>query len=83
MQAKDYAKALRELGSKPEHLRGLAEALKRRGHQKLLPRILSEYEKLQLREARLSKQKEVSPKEERTRVLLELYRTLVTTPIQN
>jgi hypothetical protein len=80
MQARDYAKALREMGSKPEHLRGLTDALKRRGHQKLLPRILSEYEKLQLHDQRLSKQKLVTPTAERTRVLLELYRKLVATP---
>jgi hypothetical protein len=80
MRAEDYAKALCQLEAKPEHIAGLRDALKRRGHLKLFPRILAEYEKLQLRERRLKKQKEVTPEGERTRVLLELYRTLIATP---
>lgn len=80
MKAGDYAKALYGMKPKAEHLRGLRAALERRGHVKLMPRILAEYEKLQSRKARLAKQKEVTPEQERTRVLLELYRTLIATP---
>jgi hypothetical protein len=80
MKAEDYAKALYQLGGKPAHLKGLKEALARRKQLKLLPRILSEYQKLELRAARLATQKKVKPEEERTRVLLELYRTLIATP---
>lgn len=80
MKAADYAQALWRMGSKPEHLRGLTAALARRGHQKLLPRILAEYHKLELRERRLAEHKRVNPEAERTRVLLELYRTLIAAP---
>ncbi len=82
MRAEDYAKALYQLEAKPEHVAGLRAALAQRGHLKLMPRILAEYEKLQLRARRLKKQKEVTPEGERTRVLLELYRTLIATPIK-
>jgi hypothetical protein len=78
MQASDYAKALYETGSNPKHLKSLRAILARRGHEKLLPRILSEYQKLQLGAARLAKHKKVTPQSERTRVLLELYRKLTT-----
>lgn len=80
MKAADYAKALRELGSKPQHLAALTQLLKRRGLAKLLPRILAEYEKLELYHRRLAAHKRVAPEAERTRVLLELYRTLLATP---
>jgi hypothetical protein len=83
MKAQDYAKALYQLGGKPAHLKGLKEALKRRKQLKLLPRVLSEYQKLELRDRRLTAQKKVTPAEERTRVLLELYRTLIAAPTSN
>ena len=54
------------------------EALARRGHEKLLPRIASEYEKLLLRDARREAHEEITPEGERARVLLQLYRKLVT-----
>lgn len=82
MKAADYAKALYQMQAKPEHVAGLRQALERRGHRKLMPRILAEYEKLELKARRLKKQKEVLPAEERARVLLELYRKLVATPNQ-
>lgn len=76
--AAQYAKALKSLTG--EHSRsaekilgGLREALKRRGHLSLLPRIFAEYEKLELREARVPKD---SPERTRTRTLLQLYRHL-------
>lgn len=79
MKAADYAKALYEVRATPEHLKGLKQALTRRGHIKLLPHIFAEYQKLELKERRLKKQKEITPEQERTRILLELYRKLVST----
>ena len=76
MLATDYAKALYELGEKHEHLQGLTEALKRRGHEKLLPQIFAEYKKLVLGAERLAEHKKVTPEKEQTRVLLELYNKL-------
>lgn len=76
MIATDYAKALYELGGKPEHLAPLKSILERRGHVRLMPNILAEYQKLVLHDERLSKHKEDSPERRRTRELLELYRTL-------
>lgn len=76
MIATDYAKALYELGGNAKHLRALREVLKSRGHEKLLPQIFAEYKKLELGSLRLAKHKEVTPKKEEMRVLLELYRKL-------
>lgn len=76
MIEKDYAKALFELTPTAKHLASLRALLKRRGHEKLLPRIFSEYQKLVLGEKRLAAHKKVTPEKERTRILLELYRTL-------
>lgn len=82
--ATDYAKAL--FAAATEHpqrgtdlIKNLKALLARRGHSKLMPRILSEYEKLFLREARAKRYAEVTPEQERARTLLELYRTLVKT----
>lgn len=58
-------------------LKNLRSLLVRRRHQSLLPRIYVEYQKLTLREERLELQRSVTPEAERTRVLLELYRTLI------
>ena len=76
MIATDYAKALYELGGKKEHLAPLAAILNRRGHTRLMPNILAEYEKLVLHDERIARHKEETPERRRTRELLELYRTL-------
>lgn len=76
MLSRDYAQGLYELGGKPEHLAPLREVLKRRGHLKLLPQILVEFEKIREHDARIAKHKEESPEQAQTRILLELYRTL-------
>lgn len=78
-----YARALREsVKANPsrakEYLANLRRALERRGHEKLLPRVLASYEKLQLREERAEAQ-EPSGETLRTRALLSLYRRLIAT----
>ena len=81
-EAASYAKALHTtvstttLDSK-KVLANFNEALKRRGHQKLLPAILAEYEKLELAEERSKTRSTITPESERNRMLLELYRRLV------
>ena len=75
----DYAKALYALNPDKSHLVSLRNLLKRRGHEKLLPRIFSEYKKLVLAQARRKRAAEITPEAERTRVLLELYRKLIHT----
>ena len=77
MIAADYAKALFELGGTSARLKSLRGVLKRRGHEKLLPQIFAEYQKLELGKARLAKHTKVTPGQERTRVLLELYKKLI------
>ena len=82
MIAEDYAKAVHALvAAHPEkqkdYLGQLFEALKRRGHIKLLPRILKAYELLELRNIRTTEHKKVTPEKEQNRVLLELYKKLV------
>jgi len=77
-----YAKALREAAQQDQMkakalLGNLHSALLRRGHQKLLPAILSEYEKLELADERSKMRSTISPQSERNRMLLELYRRLV------
>ena len=72
----DYAKALYQAEGKPGLLKNLRELLKRRGHEKLLPRIYSEYKKLVLAEHRRKQAATVTPAAEKTRILLELYRKL-------
>lgn len=76
MLARDYAQGVYELGGKPEHLAGLKKVLERRGHLKLLPQILAEYQKLLEHDARIARHKEETPEQAQTRILLELYRTL-------
>ena len=76
-----YAKALYELVEKNDkegklYLKNLRQALERRGHIKLLPQIFSEFKKLALANERTELHKKVTPENERTRVLLELYRRL-------
>ena len=53
------------------------ELLASRGHLKLLPRVVAEYEKLALMAKRRELRKAPSPETERTRILLQLYRKLV------
>lgn len=84
--AATYARALFDLiedssGSKKAatYLHNLDGVLKRRGHQRLLPKIFSEYQRLELSKQRSAKQQEVTPDQERTRILLELYRKLTQT----
>jgi len=60
-------------------LENLKAALLRRGHTKLLPKILREYEKLHLHRARMQMYTTPSKESERTRILLELYRKLIST----
>jgi len=83
--AATYARALFDLieggGSKKAatYLNNLDGVLKRRGHQRLLPQIFSQYQRLELSKQRSEKQQEVTPEQERTRHLLELYRKLTQT----
>ncbi len=76
--AAQYARALHESDA-PEasKLKNLREALLRRGHEKLLPRIFTEYERLVEKKGRLEEYKKVTPEKERTRVLLELYKKMI------
>jgi hypothetical protein len=81
-EAASYAKALYAVvgSTKLDNKKILANfnnALLRRGHQKLLPAILSEYEKLELADARAKTRSTITPESERSRVLLELYRRLI------
>jgi hypothetical protein len=84
----DYARALYELTQKDtsrgsEYLKNLKDALKRRGHEKLLSKIFTDYESLTLKEKRSKAHRTVTREQERTRVLLELYKKLVETPTTN
>jgi F0F1-type ATP synthase delta subunit len=79
--AHSYARALFEmLETSPQHSKvffeNLQKTLKRRGHQKLLPRIMSEYEKLDTAHQRRDLYATVTPQMERTRVLMQLYKKL-------
>lgn len=79
--ASSYARALHEVahqeGAKnTDILKNFREALARRGHEKLLPKIFAEYEKLETGEHRLARHKKITPEAQQTRVLLELYRKL-------
>ncbi|HVU80049.1 MAG TPA: hypothetical protein VHD37_01660 [Candidatus Paceibacterota bacterium] len=74
-----YAHALQgtEASDSKKVLEALKATLRARGHEKLLPRIYSSYQKLVLGKARMEMHKRVTPERERTRTLLELYRKLV------
>ena len=78
-----YAKALREVskenGNAKAIMANLENALKRRGHLKLLPAIVNEYQKLELAEQRSKARSTATPESERNRTLLELCRRLVST----
>jgi len=80
MIEKDYAQALFELNNRTSDVRllkNLRGALALRGHEKLLPRIFAEYQKLQLTQERSFVHREVTPERERARILLCLYRKLL------
>ena len=79
-----YAQALYDLViQKPEksnaYLQGLTSTLEKKGHTKLLPQIFARYTQIIEIQERSEAYKKVTPEGERTRVLLELYRTLVST----
>ncbi len=78
MKAAEYAQAIYDAGEKVS-VKHVREALTRRGHIKLMPQIYREYEKLLLRRDRLEKHKKITPTQERTRILLELYKKLIAT----
>ncbi len=76
-----YARALYDAVAKDaarggEYLKSLREALARRGHQKLFPKIFSEYQALALKEERSKVHSKITPEQEQTRILLELYRKM-------
>ncbi len=80
--AEQYARALHSLVEKNPtgsngYVKNLEQALKRRGHQKLLPQVFASYQTLELAARRAAEHRRVSPSAERTRVLLELYRKLI------
>jgi F0F1-type ATP synthase delta subunit len=82
--AEAYAKALfakmsEDPGRSKEYLANLKKSVAARGYERLLPSILNEYQKLELREKRSSNRAKITPESERTRILLELYRKLVST----
>jgi len=76
-----YAKALYQMDKTDlsKKIHNLRKALERRGHQKLMPSILAEYEKLSLADTRRKNRGTVTAESEEARVLLELYRRLVKT----
>ncbi len=78
MKAAEYAQAIYDAGEKVS-VKHVREALTRRGHIKLMPQIYREYEKLLLRRDRLEKHQKITPTQERTRILLELYKKLIAT----
>jgi hypothetical protein len=59
------------------YLANLQKVLARRGHQKLLKDIFVSYRNLDLVHERLSRHRTITPEQERTRILLELYNTLI------
>jgi F0F1-type ATP synthase delta subunit len=61
-----------------KHLGNLRTALAHKGHEKLLSQIFAEYSKIEEKKARRLKYEQVTPESEKTRILLELYRKLVT-----
>ncbi|TSC68586.1 MAG: hypothetical protein G01um101456_581 [Parcubacteria group bacterium Gr01-1014_56] len=80
--ASQYARALYSLVKEnpktgKEFLTGLRAALKRRGHEKLLPQIFTEYKKLEVAGERRAQAQKVTPERERTRILFELYKKLI------
>jgi len=80
MRAVDYAKAMFELGGNAERLKRLRGLLQARGQEKLLPNIYREYEKLERAAMRRARLDAAGPETERRRILVELYRKLVSVP---
>jgi F0F1-type ATP synthase delta subunit len=79
--AYQYAKALHELigedGTEGKtYLENLKAALEKRGHEKLLPQILTEFENLEIAANRVAAAKAQTKEKEQTRVLFELYKKL-------
>ncbi len=79
--AESYARALylalRENPAKAkEYAKNLRQALKRRGHEKLLSQIAAEGEKLRIREERVKQFSTDTPAKEQKRILFELYKKL-------
>ena len=80
--ASSYARALEELVAQnpakgQSYIKNLRIGLAKRGHSKLLPRILSEYQKLSIEQERSIQHRAVTPEKERVRVLLGLYKKLI------
>lgn len=82
--ASSYARALHELVAQDSskssvYIKNLRASLSKRGHLKLLPHIASEYQKLDVGQARAARHSQVTPEKERVRVLLGLYKKLIET----
>lgn len=80
--AASYARALHQLvvqnpGKSTMYLANLRTSLAKRGHLKLLPNIVSEYQKLDIADVRAAQNSAVTPEKERTRILLGLYKKLI------
>jgi hypothetical protein len=73
--AAQYAKALSQI--EQPSLKNLRSSLESSGRIALLPRIFAEYQKILLKRQRSKQYAKVTPEGERTRILLDLYRTLV------
>ena len=79
-----YAQALYTLSEQHpekvrEYLKNLRGVLARRGHEKLLQRIFSEFQKLDVQKKRTAQHRELTPQMEQTDKLLQLYHRLITT----
>jgi len=82
--AASYARALHQLVSTnpskgSTYIANLRASLAKRGHLKLLPKIVSEYQKLDVGKERAARNSAVTPEKERTRILLGLYKKLIET----
>ena len=79
-----YARALYDLQLEApehshEHIAGLLQVLKRKGHTKLGARIVTQYEAILEKKDRAARYSDVSAEDERTQSLVELYRVLIAT----
>ncbi|HEY5259476.1 MAG TPA: hypothetical protein VIJ88_03095 [Candidatus Paceibacterota bacterium] len=82
--ASSYARALYQLvASEPSksnaYIKNLQGSLAKRGYIKLLPKIVSEYQRLEIQAERSAKYNAITPQKERVRVLLSLYKKLIET----
>ena len=74
----DITAAKRQSRNNAEQLiLNIREVLAHRGHERLLPRIGIELEKLALQGERRALYQKTTPEIERTRILLQMYRRLV------